>query len=338
VVALVGWRLLQIAAERGVRELPTASAESGVLRRGQTARELADTPGVYVMRDADEAAVYVGKARRLRSRLAAYVHRPLGPTRRLEGLAAAVQAVDALECQTDLAALVLEDREIRRLQPRFNSLRQRREPRLWLRLAPAKGRRAVRIELARGPESGEGDYLGPFRNQQAAAFARTLGFEIFGRHEPARAWQFLNGSLEEALPAARARQAEAAAAGDVRRVQLWLRRIAEVRDYDLGRLLLPADPRHARYAVVRPGPQGVEGLLIERCLLRGSGVLDDDDVAGFADRLLASNEQRTTPEDSDVVLRWLGSQRPTARLVCLSDDRVQAADAIQDAVLAVLGM
>src|SRR5207237_6589043 len=111
-VALVASQLMSIVGTRGLHELPSARVESDVLRRGQTARDLVDAPGVYVMRDADDAAVYVGKARRLRSRMAAYVHRPLGPTRRLEGLASAVQSVDAHECQTDLEALVLEEREI----------------------------------------------------------------------------------------------------------------------------------------------------------------------------------------------------------------------------------
>ena len=32
--------------------------------------------------------------------------------------------------------------------------------------------------------------------------------------------------------------------------------------FDLASMLLPADPRFGRYAVVRPGPNGIEGLLL----------------------------------------------------------------------------
>src|SRR6266852_2821175 len=107
-----------------------------------------ETPGIYVLRDSDQTPVYVGQARRLRSRVAAYVHRPLGTTRRLEGLVSAVQSVDSVECATDLEALILEDREIRRLQPRFPTVRQQRAPRVWIRLPPTPEGRPAQRNLA----------------------------------------------------------------------------------------------------------------------------------------------------------------------------------------------
>ena len=54
----------------------------------------------------------------------AYVHRPLGATRRLEGLVGAVEAIDTSHCETDVEALVLESK---REAPRvpFGSLVER---------------------------------------------------------------------------------------------------------------------------------------------------------------------------------------------------------------------
>ncbi len=128
-------RLLGLAGARllGQGRIDAARIPATALRRAATARTAPDQPGVYVLRDEDQTALYVGKARRLRSRLAAYVHRPVGATRRLEGLVGSVQAVDTTECPTDLEALILEDREIHRLQPRFNTVRQQRPPRVWIR-------------------------------------------------------------------------------------------------------------------------------------------------------------------------------------------------------------
>jgi hypothetical protein len=135
----------------------------------------------------------------------------------------------------------------------------------------------------------------------------------------AAAWSFLEGDLE--MAEAHARQNSV---GLLRRVLA----------FDVGALVLPADPRHARYAVLRPGRAGLEGFLIERGVFLSASVLADD-VHEFAADLLAHNEPRTTPEDVDVVLRWFGAQRPPARLVHLPDDPLASADAIEVAALAL---
>jgi DNA polymerase III epsilon subunit-like protein len=350
VVALVVPHLMRRASEHGV-DWRLEETHAGPLHQPHTARELPDRPGVYVMRDASQAALYVGKARRLRERVTAYIHRPLGATRRLEGLTGAVQAVEAQECATDLEALILEEREIRRLQPRFNTVRQQRLPRTWLRLPaappPRPGKRQlapVRLELASGPEAGPGDYLGPFRNEAAADYARALARAVFDldtlrRTDPVRyveqlacAWRFLRADEHDtALAAARAQHARAG--NDPASLRS---RLAQVRDYDPATLLLPADPRHARYAVVRRGPSGVEGFLLDRCVLHGRAVLEDDDVSTFAANIVDQTAPRTTPEDLPVVLRWLGAQRPGTLLLPLAEDALAAADAIADAALTLL--
>jgi hypothetical protein len=341
---------MALAESQGVRRAsliqPGTPATRRALRRGDSARALPDQPGIYVLRDTDRAPLYVGKARRLRSRLEAYVHRPLGATRRLEGLVGAVEAIDPTLCRTDLEALILEDREIRRLQPRFNVARQQRAPRIWIRLppppAPRVGKRAPaarRLEPSLGPAADEGEFAGPFRNETAADQARSLARAVFdldmlrrGDHQSyegrlQQAWDFLqlrtpgNSAVAEAL----ARQ----------RSSPLLRAVLA---FDLSSLLLPADPRHARYAVVRPCPTGViEGLLIDHGIFRTYAALDDEDVHRFASTLLAETESQTGPDEVDVVLRWFGAQRPPARLVHLPDDCQRAADAIEDAALALAG-
>ncbi|HEX8966730.1 MAG TPA: hypothetical protein VF937_02550, partial [Chloroflexota bacterium] len=219
VLGIVGARLLAMDVPDGVGR-SDARLEPGPrapLRRGATARELPDLPGVYILRDVDQTPLYVGKARRLSSRMAAYVHRPLGATRRLEGLVAAVHSVDSTPCATDLEALILEDREIRRLQPRFNTARRQRPVRLWIRLPaerpPATGRRQrapLRLELSARSSGAEGEHVGPFRNESLAAQARQLAREVFDldalrrgdRHiytqRLAQAWAFLHGSRDAA--------------------------------------------------------------------------------------------------------------------------------------------
>jgi DNA polymerase III epsilon subunit-like protein len=354
VVGLVVQALLHRAAETGLRELGQlqhAASSMAALRRRSTLADLPNDPGVYVMRDSSEETLYVGKARRLKERVGAYVHRPLGATRRLEGLTSAVHGVDIRTCETDLEALVLEDQEIRRLQPRFNTARQQGLPRLWLRLPPqpldAK-RAPARIKLASGPEAGAGDYLGPFRNEALAEHVRLLANDVFElrrwrQHDRVRyveelghAWTFLNGSTEVALAEARRQHARGVASGDLDAARAWEKRLGAVRDYDVARLLLPADPRHSRYAVVRPGLRGLEGFLIHHAVLSGFHRLEDDDCEAFARALLARQQARTGADEVHVVLRWLGAQRPTAWLLALPDDEVRAADLIANAAATLL--
>ncbi len=294
---------------------------------------------MYVLRDVEQAALYVGKASRLRSRLAAYVHRPLGVTRRLEGLVGSVEAVDSTVCATDLEALVLEDREIRRLQPRYNTVRRQRTPRLWIRLPPVlaarPGKRQPgprRLEPSLGPGSADGEFVGPFRNETIAEHARLLVRAVFeldtlrrgdqGLYEERLrlAWRFLRfGDQPEAAEACARRRST--------------RLVREVLAFEPTAMLLPADPRETRYAVVRPGPAGIEGFLLDRGVFQAWSVLQDDDATRFAADLLGAQAPRTEPQDSAVVLRWFGAQRPPALLVHVPPGTLEAADAIEAAAL-----
>jgi hypothetical protein len=176
----------------------------------------------------------------------------------------------------------------------------------------------------------DGAFVGPFRNATMADQARLLARTVFDldaarrgdrshyEEQLALAWGFLNGETEAAE--ARARQRS-------------MRLLQRVLAFDLSAVLLSVDPRHARYAVLRPGPTGIEGFLIDHGIFLNSTVLGDD-TAEFVATLLADVQPRTTPDDVDVVLRWFGAQRHPARLVPLPADRQAAGDAIEDAALA----
>ena len=60
------------------------------------------------------------------------------------------------------------------------------------------------------------------------------------------------------------------------------------------------------------------------------------DVIRFAAELLGPSEPRTGPDDTDVVLRWFGAQRPPTVLVHLPHDTFSARSAIEIAALGLL--
>jgi predicted GIY-YIG superfamily endonuclease len=79
------------------------------------------SPGVYLMRDASKAVLYVGKARNLRKRLCSYrVANPDRMRKRHLRLLRQVASIDLEICSSDEAALKREADLIVSLKPRFN--------------------------------------------------------------------------------------------------------------------------------------------------------------------------------------------------------------------------
>jgi excinuclease ABC subunit C len=65
-----------------------------------------DGPGVYLFRDAEARAIYVGKATSLRKRLASYWGKPLHP--RTEAMMAAADSVEWIVASNEVDALMHE--------------------------------------------------------------------------------------------------------------------------------------------------------------------------------------------------------------------------------------
>jgi hypothetical protein len=84
-------------------------------------RQLPERPGVYLMRDAVEVVLYVGKAKSLRHRLNNYrVANPDRMGRRHLRLLRQVVRIELLECADEAAALAKEAELLRTLKPKFN--------------------------------------------------------------------------------------------------------------------------------------------------------------------------------------------------------------------------
>jgi predicted GIY-YIG superfamily endonuclease len=84
-------------------------------------RQLPECPGVYLMRDACDAILYVGKAKNLRKRLASYrVANPDRMPTRLLRLLRTVAHIELQECPDESTALARESELLRAVRPRFN--------------------------------------------------------------------------------------------------------------------------------------------------------------------------------------------------------------------------
>jgi predicted GIY-YIG superfamily endonuclease len=84
-------------------------------------RQLPECSGVYLMRDACEVILYVGKAKNLRKRLGSYrVANPDRMPRRHLRLLRTVARIELQECPDESTALARESELLRTFRPRFN--------------------------------------------------------------------------------------------------------------------------------------------------------------------------------------------------------------------------
>jgi DNA polymerase-3 subunit epsilon len=117
-------RLLKLLRSAGVQSVGEAAMLRGGGRIRPQKQHLAegvpDTPGVYYFLDKHGTTLYVGKAKNLRARVRTYFNGGDG-RRKVGRLVAEVAEVRVRETGSELRALILEAREIKRLLPRYNS-------------------------------------------------------------------------------------------------------------------------------------------------------------------------------------------------------------------------
>ena len=138
-------------------------------------KTLVSLPGVYRMLDASGAVLYVGKARDLRRRVASYFreHQSSAKTR---SLVAHIQAIEVTVTHTEAEALILENRLIKDLQPRYNILLRDDKGYPYIQLTAGD---FPRLTLHRGARRGTGRYFGPYPHANAVRDTLNLLQKIF---------------------------------------------------------------------------------------------------------------------------------------------------------------
>src|SRR5579871_3968439 len=131
-------------------------------------RNLPGGPGVYRMLNKSGDALYVGKARNLKKRVAAYTQIGKLPER-LRRMVAETARLEVVVTHTELEALLLEINLIKQLMPRFNVLLRDDKSFPYILITNDA---APQIAKHRGARNRKGDYYGPFAS--AGAVHRTI--------------------------------------------------------------------------------------------------------------------------------------------------------------------
>jgi excinuclease ABC subunit C len=122
------------------------------------------SPGVYRMLDAKGDALYVGKARSLRRRVAAYTQLSRLPER-LRRMVFETRSLEVVTTASEAEALLLEANFIKRLRPRFNIVLRDDKSYPWLVLT--EDHPYPQIAKHRGERRKGASYWGPFASAWA---------------------------------------------------------------------------------------------------------------------------------------------------------------------------
>lgn len=145
-----------------LRPPPTSDEQLAAMRAAVRA-SCEDRPGVYRMYAADGEVVYVGKSKRVRTRLLSYF-RCAFPEEKGARIVREAVRIDWDYVPSEFAALLLELRLIKRLRPRFN-VAMKRDARHFAFIKVTTGA-APKLLVVRGASDDAATYYGPFHGAQ----------------------------------------------------------------------------------------------------------------------------------------------------------------------------
>jgi excinuclease ABC subunit C len=234
----------------------------------QQRRDLPDQPGVYVFRDREGDALYVGKANSIRKRVASHfsgkgggLGAGLGGT---SGMLAQVDSIETLVTQNEAEALLAEQAFIKRYRPRFNI--RLRDDKSYPYVGISLDEEYPRVYFTRERHRTNRAYFGPFSSAKRVRETLDLLGKLFqyrtcegpepGRRSGVpcldyyikrcqapcvgyieqeeyrgnidRIMAFLSGRYREVTDDLEAKMAEAAEAQDFERAALYRDRLASV--------------------------------------------------------------------------------------------------------------
>jgi excinuclease ABC subunit C len=138
---------------------------------------LPESPGVYIMRDADGQVVYVGKAKSLKQRVRSYFQ---DESRLAPKTAAQMRVVEELEwivVSSAQEALVLESNLIKEYNPKYNIML--RDDKHYPYLAVTLTEEYPRLVMVRSVKNDGNRYFGPYVSSGAMKMTQKLLSDIF---------------------------------------------------------------------------------------------------------------------------------------------------------------
>ena len=158
------------------RKVYTDSNKSPVLKRiNKSLKDFPRSPGVYFMKSKNDEILYIGKAKSLRERLSNYLNFNSELPPRIQQLIPKIHDIEYEVTASELSALILESKLIKKFKPRFNTAIKRHRFHPFLKLDVQN--EYPRMDKVYEIENDGAHYFGPFSS------GRTVNSAIRDIHD-----------------------------------------------------------------------------------------------------------------------------------------------------------
>ena len=146
-----------------------------IQRLRDKANSLPQSPGVYIMKNADGEIIYVGKSKRLKNRVTSYftgTHESPKTTR----MVSLVRDFEFIVCDSEIEALTLENVLIKKHSPKYNIKLKDAKSYPYIKVTDGD---YPRLLVTRERKSDRARYYGPYTGSSDAYLALDTVMKIF---------------------------------------------------------------------------------------------------------------------------------------------------------------
>ena len=140
-------------------------------------KKLPDAPGVYIMHDASDAIIYVGKAKSLTKRVHQYFQPSHDEGIKKKQMVAHIDHFEYIVVDSELEALVLENNLIKENRPKYNTLL--RDDKTYPYIKVTLEETFPRVLFSRRMKKDKNRYFGPFTSAEAVHETIDLVNKLF---------------------------------------------------------------------------------------------------------------------------------------------------------------
>lgn len=140
-------------------------------------KQLPDKPGVYLMHDAMDHVIYVGKAVVLKNRVRQYFHNGGNKSPKVRRMVSQIAWFETIVVDSEAEALVLECNLIKEYRPKYNTMLMDDKGYPYIRVSVEEA--YPRVMLARRARKDSSRYYGPYTNTTAVKDTIKLTHKLF---------------------------------------------------------------------------------------------------------------------------------------------------------------